>query len=119
MFAYVVNNLDLTPRTFTDTYVDTLANQYHGTWVDTAKAAGATLFGTSYDLTALLIVLLACAVVGIVTILVSGDAWHGVADARTALIIGTRLGFFGLGSLAILAACAVIYGATRLWGVLR
>jgi hypothetical protein len=119
IFAYVINDLDITPRTWSTSYVTTLQNQYAGTWVDTAKSAGAALFGTTYDLTSLLISLLICAGIGICSIILSGDAWHGVADARTGLIAVTRLGFFDLGFLALLAALAVIYGASRLWSVMR
>jgi len=119
VFAYVINDINITPRTWSTSYVTVLQNQYVGTWVDTAKSAGATLFGTSYDLTAIMISLLAVAGIGICTIIVSGDAWHGLTDASTGLIAVTRLGFFDLGFLALLAALAVIYGASRLWAVVR
>ena len=118
VFAYVISDLDITPRTWSDSYVTTLETQYAGTWVDTAKAAGATLFGTGFDLTALIITLIAAAGIAIATIVLSGDAWHGLADARTTLIGFTRLGFFNLGFLGLLAALAVIYGAARIWRVL-
>lgn len=119
VFAYVINDVDLTPRTFTAAYVTTLENQWTGTWVDTAKTAGASLFGTGWDLASMLLTLLAAIIIAIVAILLSGDAWHGIADARTVFIISTRLGFFNLGFLSILAACAVIYGSARMWGVLK
>ena len=119
VFAYIISDLDLTARTWSTSYVTVLENQYAGTWVDTAKAAGATLFGTTYDLTALIVTLIVCGVLAALAIILSGDAWHGFADARTGLIIMTRLGFFNLGFLALLGALAVIYGASRLWGVLK
>lgn len=119
VFQYVIDNLDLTARTWTDTYVHTLKNQYAGTWVDTAMAAGKALFGTTYDLTALLTSLLVAAGLGIMAVVLSGDAWHGLCDARTGLIVMTRLGFMDLGSLGLLAALAVIYGSVRLWGVMK
>lgn len=119
IFAYVVSNLDLTARTWSLSYITYLENQYVGTWADTAKHAGATLFGTDFDLTAMLITLLACVGIGVCSIMLAGDAWHGVADARTGLIACTRLGFFGLGFLGLLAAIAVLYGSARLWGVFK
>jgi hypothetical protein len=119
VFAYIVNDLDLTSRTWSETYVGTLNNQYSGTWVNTAKAAGAALFGTTYDLTALIVSLLVAAALGIATIVLSGDAFHGLCDARTGLIVMTRLGFMDLGSLGLLASLAVIYGAIRAWGVMK
>jgi hypothetical protein len=119
IFAYVIEDIDLESRTFTDTYVTTLENQYAGTWVDTAKTAGAALFGTGYDLTAMLFTILAAIAVAVAAIILSGDAWHGIADAKTVFIVATRLGFFDLGFLAVLASLAVIYGVTRMWGVVR
>lgn len=119
VFAYVINDVDLTPRTFSAAYVTTLSNQWSGTWVETAKAAGAALFGTGYDLTSILLTLLAAVIIAIIAIILSGDAWHGIADAKTVFIVSTRLGFFDLGFLAVLAACAVLYGTARMWGVLK
>jgi len=119
IFAYVIEDLDLEPRTWSITYITYLENQYVGTWVDTAKGAGAALFGTDFDLTSMIIAILACAGIGICSIILSGDAWHGVADARTGLIAVTRLGFFQLGFLAVLVAVALLYGAARLWGVFK
>lgn len=119
IFAYVINDITLTDREWDTVYVDALEDQYDGTWVDTAKAAGARLFGTDYDLTSIIISLCAIAGIAIGTIVLSSDAWHGISDARTALIALTRLGFFGMGGLALLAAVAVIYGFSRLWGVLK
>jgi len=118
VFAYIARDLDLTPRTWSDTYVTLLSTQYAGTWIDTAKAAGAALFGTGYDLTSLIITLAIAGGLFVCTMLLCGDAWHGIADARTGLIVATRMGFFDLGFLALLAALAVIYGATRMWRVM-
>lgn len=119
VFAYVITDINLADRTFASGYSIQLQNQYSGTWVDTAKNGGKALFGTTYDLTAVIISLLAAAVIGVCSIMLSGDAWHGIADARTGLIAATRLGFFELGFLGLLAAIAVLYGASRLWGVFR
>lgn len=118
VFSYVINDYDDEPRTFTTGYVTTLETQYAGTWIDTAKSALGDLFGVSY-LAPLLLSLLGAAVLGTVSIILSGDAWHGFADARTGLLVATRLGFFNLAFLGLLAALAVIYGAVRLWGVLK
>jgi hypothetical protein len=119
VFQFVISDIDLTPRTWTNTYVISLQNQYTGTWADTAKHAGAALFGTTFDLTAMLISILVAAALAIMTIIFSGDIWHGLCDARTGLIVMTRLGFLDLGFLGLLAALAVIYGAIRAWGVLK
>jgi hypothetical protein len=119
VFAYVIADINLTERTFGSNYAMALEDQYTGTWVQTAKDAGKALFGTNYDLTAIIFSILGAIVIGVCSIMLSGDAWHGIADARTGLIAATRLGFFGLGFLGMLAAIAVLYGASRLWGVFR
>ena len=119
VFQFVISDINLSPRSWAKNYVTTLVNQYVGTWVDTAKKAGAALFGTDFDLTALLTSLLVAGGIGIMTIILSGDAWHGLCDARTGLVAMTRLGFFDLGFLGLLAALAVIYLAIRAWGVLK
>jgi hypothetical protein len=118
-FAYVVSDMDLTPRTFASTFVTVLENQWNGTWVDTAKNALNALFGTGYSLAWLLISLFACIVVLILDILVANDAWLGMLDASYVGIVATRLGFIGLGELALFTALIGAYGAARLWGVFR
>jgi hypothetical protein len=117
VFAYVVSDMDLTPRTWSTTYIDVLKNQYSGTWVDTAKNALDALFGTSYSLAWLMISLIIAIVVLIFGVMVSGDAWLGIMDALVVLILATRLGFFDLGYLGLMAAIAVMYVSARIWGV--
>jgi hypothetical protein len=119
VFAYIVEDIDLTARTFGDTYINILDVQYQGSWAQVAKDAGAALFGTDFDLTAIIVSLGFIFIIGGCTIVVSGDAWHGIPDARTGLIAMTRLGFFGLAMLGLIAAMFAIYGLSRLWGVLR
>lgn len=118
VFAYIIEDIDLTARTFSDTYVNIIEVQYGSTWVKVAKDAGAAIFGTDFDLTAIIFSLLFIVIIGACTIYVSGDAWHGISDARTGLIAVTRLGFFGLAMLGLIAAVFAIYGASRLWKVL-
>jgi hypothetical protein len=119
VFAYVVSDMDLTPRTWTTTYITTLKNQYVGTWVDTAKNGLDALFGTSYSLSWLMLSLIAAIVVLIFDVMVAGDAWLGVMDASVVLILTTRLGFFDLGYLGLIAAVAVMFVSARIWGVFK
>ncbi len=119
IFAYIIEDLNMESRTWSGAYITTLEEQHQGTWVQTAMDAAGDLFGTSYNLTVIIWSLLACAAAFIASLIASGDAWHGMADAKTMLIVSTRLGFFGLGFLGLLAALAVFYGMSRLWGVLK
>lgn len=119
VFAYVIKDLEITPRTWSTGYATTLENQHAGTWVDTAKAAGSALFGTTYNLTWLLVTLLLAAGVMIAGVMLHADAWQSLGIACIVVIGMTRLGLFELGFLALLGAIAWIYGAVRIWGVLR
>ena len=117
VFAYVVNDMDLTPRTWTTTYITTLQDQWNGTWVDTAKNALDSLFGTSYSLAWLLISLAAAAVVLVLAYVVSNDAWIGVMNALVVIILASRLGFVDLGYVWLMAGITVMYSSARIWGV--
>ena len=119
VFAYVINDLELTPRTWTNAYETLLLAQWQGTWVDTAKNAAGALFGTSFNLFWIIIALAACVTVLILNVVVANDAWLGIVDALAVAIITARLGLYELGFLALLAAVAVIYDSSRIWGVLR
>ena len=118
VFAYLIEDIDFTQRTFADTYINILEVQYQGTWAQVSKDAGAALFGTDYDLMAIIVSLLLTLIIMGCTMVVSGDAWHGISDARTGLIAMTRLGFFGLAMLGLIVAVFAIYGASRMWKVL-
>lgn len=119
VFAYVINDLDLTPRTWTSVYETLLLDQWDGTWIEVARDAADALFGTSYSLFWIIIALAACITVLILDTVASNDAWLGVLDAIVVAIATAKLGLYGLGFLGLLAAVAVIYSASRLWGVLK
>lgn len=119
VFAYVISNIDTTPRTWTTTYVTAVQNQWTGTWVDTAKNALDALFGTSYSIAWLMISIVAMVVVIILDVVVAGDPWLGVLDGCVVLILTTRLGFMNLGILGLIAAVCFMYSSARLWGVFK
>lgn len=115
LFPLAVATVDLTDRTWTDTYVATLEGQYAGTWVETAKNAGATLFGTTNDL--LSVILLLVLVVGVFmgNIALTSDHWSGALDVAFVLVITAKLSFYGLGYLGLIAALCIIYMGMRLF----
>lgn len=119
--SYLIGAHDVTlvDRTWTDDYQTDLNTQYVGTWVDTAKAAGGTLFGTSYDLLSLIIVLVMLFGVIIANIYLSSDHWAGLIDAAFILVISSKLGMIELGYVALICAICLIYTGTRIFGVLR
>lgn len=117
VFAYVISDIDTTPRTWTTTYITTVQNQWSGTWVDTAKNALDALFGTTYSLAWLMVSIAAMVVVIILDIMVAGDPWQGMLDGCVVLILTTRLGFMNLGILGLIGAVCFMYASARLWGV--
>jgi len=119
IFRFVVSNLDVGARTWDPTYVTALEEQWTGTWVETARAAGATLFGTSYDLTSLILLTGLAFGVVIGNLMVSGDTWAGGVDACFVLLIGTKLTLLGLGYLGLIVSLCVLYIAARMWGLAR
>lgn len=118
LFRFAVTDLDTADRAWTDDYSANLTTQYTGTWVDTAKAAGGTLFGTSYDLLSIIIVGVLCLGVLIGNIVLTGDAFNGIIDASFIFIICARIGMYGLGYLAVVAAICIIYMGTRIWRII-
>ncbi len=114
VFSYVVKDIDATPRTWEENYSSNLTTQWQGTWVDTAKSAGGTFFGTSFDLTSF--VILGGLALGalIATIIIAGDAWSGLIDSCIVIILGARLGMFGLGYLALIVALCWLFVSFKL-----
>ncbi len=119
VFAYIVSDMNFTPRTWADTYITVLQNQWVGTWVDTAKNALDVLFGTTYSLAWLIFSLSAALAVIIFNIVLVNDAWLGILDGFVVIIICTRLGFINLGYTGLMATIAWMYSSIRVWGVLR
>lgn len=115
LFPLAVTTIDLADRTWADTYVATLESQYTGTWVATAKAAGAALFGTTDDLLSIIILLVLVAGVFVGNIMLTSDHWNGALDVAFVLIITAKLSFYGLGYLGLIAALSIIYLGMRLF----
>ncbi len=115
LFPLAVAEIDLADRTWTDSYIATLEGQYTGTWVDTAKAAGATLFGTPSDMLSLIMMFALVIGVFVGNIMVTGDHWNGAIDVSVVLIMTAKLSFYGLGYLGLIVAIAIIYLGMRIF----
>lgn len=115
MFSVIIRNLDVTDRSWTDNYTTNLTNQWDGTWGGTAKAAGAALFGTSYDLLSIIMVLVISVLLLVGNLYLTGDHWNGLIDVGVFAIIGARLGMYNLGFLLLMAALCWIYISAKIW----
>jgi len=119
VFRIIVADVTVTPRTWSTSYNATVASQWTGTWVQTARDSGQTLFGVDYDLFGLILALVVCFGALIANIVVAGDTWGGLLDATVPFVVLSRLSFIGLDVLALGAAVAWLYISSRIWGLSR
>jgi len=61
-FSVIVRAIDIDPREWDPEYSENLTGQWSGTWVETAQEAGKALFGTTYDLLSIIMLLGMCGV---------------------------------------------------------
>jgi len=118
-FSHVITSITVTDRTWTDGYSANVTAQYNGTWIQTAKAAGATLWGTSYDLTSIILVLIACGLLIVVAAVLGSDIWSGLVLSALSALIFARLGFYPLTFFIMIGALVWIYFSAKVWGQLR
>lgn len=114
-YQVVMRDITLGNRTWGTSYADALMTQYNGTWVDTAKAAGATLFKTDVDIVSIFLVIVLCFGVFFGNLAVTSQTFDGFADAAFILIVCARAGMYGLGFLILLAALAFVYIGVKIW----
>jgi len=114
-FNVVVRALDVPDRKWSDNYTANLSTQWSGTWVDTAKAAGAVLFGTDYDLLSIIILLVMCGGLMIGNLMLTGDHWNGLIDVAALSVVGARLAMYDLAFLILIAALCWMYISAKIW----
>jgi len=119
LFPLGITNIALEDREWDEAYAGELEEQYSGTWVETARTAGAGLFGVDFDLLTLIILLVAFIGVVVANIYLTNDHWNGLIDAAFIMIVAAKLGFYGLGYLGLIAAICIIYIGARVWGFAR
>lgn len=115
VFSVVIRPIDIDPRDWSDNYTASLTGQWSGTWVDTAQAAGKVLFGTSYDLLSMILLLVMAGGLLMGNIMLTGDHWNGMVDVALLGVIGARLAMFDLAFLILVAALCWIYIGTKVW----
>lgn len=114
-FSVVIRVLDIVDRAWTDGYSDNLTNQWTGTWVETAQNAGQTLFGTSYDLLSIIMLLAMAGGLVVGNVMVTGDAWNGLIDVALISVVFSRLGMIPLGFVILIAAGFWFYIGAKIW----
>jgi len=119
IFRFVVSDMEVTARDWDPAYSENLTSQWAGTWVGDAKDAGATLFGTDYDLPSLMLVSVGAIAMVFCGLVVAHDTWGGIIDASVILLLGAKLDFFGLGYLGLIISLCMLYISARMWGMAR
>lgn len=115
LFPLALTTIDLADRTWTETYVAALDTQYAGTWVETAKAAGATMFGVADDMVSIIMLVVFVAGAFIGNVMITGDHWNGAIDVGLIMILTAKLSFYGLGYLGLVVSLCFIYLGMRIF----
>jgi len=120
VFSVIIRVIDVSDREWTDEYSENVTSQWAGTWIETAKEGGKVLFGTTYDLLSIILLLVMCGGLWYGNLTLTGDSWNGLIDVSVAGIIGARLAMFDLGFLLLIAALLWIYISAKIWfGVVK
>jgi len=120
IFAAVIRTIDVPARTWDPEYSENVTGQYAGTWVETAREAGKALFGTTYDLLSIILLLVLCGGLLIGNLMLTGDAWNALIDVSVFGVVGARLGLYDLAFLILVAAMYWIYISAKIWfGLIR
>lgn len=116
-FSVVVRDIDVDDRTWTTGYADNLTTQYDTTWIETARDASASLFGKTYDLPMVMLMLIFCVALIIGNVMLTNDAWNGLIDVALLAIIGARLDLYAIGFLMLIGAICIIYLGLRIFRI--
>lgn len=118
IFSLVISSIDtsvLSDRTWSDNYSSNLTSQYAGTDIDTGMTAGNALLDVSYNLFGLLITLGIMAAIVIISLVIGGDFWGAFVGCVAPAVICTRIGLFGMGELALIAAVCWLFLSAKVW----
>lgn len=120
IFSVVIRTIDVPERTWDPEYSENVTSQWEGTWVETAQEGGKALFGTTYDLLSIIMLLVMSGGLLIGNIILTGDHWNGLVDIAAFGVIGARLAMYDLAFLILIAALCWIYISAKVWfGLIR
>ena len=120
VFSVIIRVIDIDDREWNPEFSENVTGQWAGTWIETAQEGGKALFGTTYDLLSIILLLIMCGGLWYGNLTLTGDSWNGLIDVSIAGIIGARLAMFDLGFLLLIAALLWIYISAKIWfGVIK
>lgn len=114
-FRFVLENLYVPHRSWNNSYVTGLENQYQGSWIQVAKNASRDFLATDYDLMSIIIMFGLCIALVFINLSLTSDIWNALIDITFILTIGARLGAYSLIYLGLIAAVAVIFIGSKIW----
>ena len=114
-FPAEIRLIDVPAREWDTEYSENVTEQWGGTWIDTAQAAGEALFGTDYDLLSVIMILVMGVGLLVGNIQLTGDHWNGLVDVALLMVIGARLAMYDLAFLMLVAAICIMYIGTKVW----
>jgi hypothetical protein len=114
-FAEKINTINVTDRSWNTTYQTQLQSQWSGTWVETAKNASISFFGTGWDLLGVILLGALCIGLLIANLSITNDPWNALIDVAFVLVIAARLEVYSIGTLALIAAICIVYIGMIIW----
>ena len=115
IFNVTITDLDITDRVWNEEYSANVTGQYAGTWIGTAKAAGAAMFGGTTDVATVMLMLTGGILLVVGTVLLTGSYWSGLIIIGFFMIVMGRLGMYPLGFLALMGALSIIYTGWKIF----
>lgn len=111
LFLVQVENLDYTPRSWTTTFADLLANRFNGTWVQTSFNGLAGLLDTEVQTAWGFVTAILCVVAMGFSYKQFKQVYPGFLDACVVMVVMTGLGAFSMTFHGLIAFfCAFITG---------
>jgi hypothetical protein len=119
LFRIIIGNIDtasLSDRSWSDNYSTNLTTQYPaGSDLDKGMQAGNDLLDVPYNLFGLIITLAIMAVIVVASLMIGGDWWGSFVGCIAPAVICTRIGLFGMGELALIAAICWLFLSAKVW----
>lgn len=119
VFEFIVGQIDADPRTWDTAFADNLSTQYAGTWVETAKQAGADLWGKGYDLSSVIFAMVVFICLVLANIYIAKSFWSGMVDGAWWLVVAAALYLYDPAFAALVAGLLALYSSAKVWGLVR
>lgn len=119
VFRVILRDINVADRTWSGNYSTIVGNQWAGTWVGNATTAGAGVFSQTYDLFAIVGLIIICLVFAVGDVSLTSDMWNAFAGVSLIALAGAKLAVYSMGFLGLAVAVAVLYLSARVWGIAR